>query len=194
MPKNKKISRGNMLSVRTLVCCAMMVAVSVVLARLMSIIPDESSRFSIEAVPIFISGILFGPFAGAIVGFTSDLVGCMFSPFGYNPALCLPPVICGLCGGIFRKFIFKKTNVFRIAVAFLPYILLACILWQSFALSLFYGGDAKEAFFVAKLGTRSIQFGIIFVLDVVLVWLLYKSKLFSSLKLWPPSDLILKEE
>lgn len=183
---NKK---SNAFSVRTLVCCAMMIAVSVVLARLMSIIPDESSRFSIEAVPIFISGMLFGPLAGALVGFTSDLIGCLFSPFPYNPLLCFPPVICGLCAGIFRRYLAKKTSVFRIALAFLPYIVFACILLQSFMLALVYGGDAFLAFFTAKLISRSVQFAVVYVIDVALVWLLHKSKLFVAVKVWPPKDI-----
>ncbi len=182
MPELKKKS---LFSLRTMVCCAMMVAIAVILARLMSVVPDESSRFSLESVPIFISGMLFGPLAGGLVGFTSDLIGCLFSPFGYNPLFCLPPVVCGVCAGLFRKYLFKKTNVLRIALAFLPYILFACILWQSFMLVLVYGGDAKTAFFLTKLATRSVQYGITYVIDVVLVWILYRSKVFTAAKLWP---------
>ncbi|MBO7216028.1 MAG: folate family ECF transporter S component [Clostridia bacterium] len=181
MPKTKK---STLFSLRTMVCCAMMIAIAVVMARLMSIVPEESSRFSLEAVPIFVSGMLFGPVAGAAVGFLSDLIGCLFSPFGYNPLFCLPPVICGLTAGLFRRYLVKKTSVFRIAVAYLPYILLACILWQSFALALVYGGEAKTAYFLTKLATRSVQYGITYVIDVILVWILYKSKVFTAAKLW----------
>ncbi len=188
MPESnkKKTKNGSFLSVRSLVCCAMMVAVAVVLARLMSVVPDESSRFSIESIPIFISGMLFGPIAGAVVGFTSDLIGCLMSPFGYNPLLCLPPVLCGLFAGLFQKFLVKKFSIPRISLAFLPYILFGCILWQSLALALVYGGDAKLAFFLAKLGTRSIQYAVTFIIDVTAVWLLFKSKVFTAAKLWPP--------
>ena len=49
-----------------------------------------------------------------------------------------------------------------------------------------YGGDAKTAFFLTKLATRSVQFGVTFVIDVLVVWLLYKSKVFTAVKLWPP--------
>lgn len=191
MPENNKkktkIKNGSFLSVRALVCCAMMVAVAVVLARLMSVVPDETSRFSIESIPIFISGMLFGPIAGAIVGFISDLIGCLMSPFGYNPLLCLRPVLCGLLAGLFQKFLVKKFSIPRLSLAFLPYILFGCILWQSLALALVYGGDAKLAFFLAKLGTRSIQYAITYIIDVTAVWLLFKSKVFTAAKLWPPA-------
>lgn len=191
--KKTKFKNGSFLSLRALVCCAMMVAVAVVLARLMSVVPDESSRFSIESIPIFISGMLFGPIAGGIVGFISDLIGCLLSPFGYNPLLCLPPVLCGLFAGLFQKFLVKKFSIPRLSLAFLPYILFACIIWQSLALALVYGGDAKIAFFFAKLGTRSIQFCITYIIDVTAVWLLFKSKVFTAAKLWPPADTSVKQ-
>ena len=49
------------MSVRVLAGCALLTALSVVLSRLMSLIPNELTRFSIEAVPLFIAGLLFGP-------------------------------------------------------------------------------------------------------------------------------------
>ena len=79
-----------------------------------------------------------------------------------------------------------KTNVWTIALSFLPAITLGSILWQSFALAFVYGGDAKTAFFLTKLAARSVQFGVTFIIDVLLVWLLYKSKVFTAAKLWPP--------
>ena len=80
-------------NVRTLVSCALLAAVSVVLARFIVPMPNETTRFSIEAVPIFLAGMLFGPLPGALVGFAADFVGCLFSGYGYNPLFCLPPCI-----------------------------------------------------------------------------------------------------
>ena len=77
-------------------------------------------------------------------------------------------------------------NIGRIALAFLPAIVFGSILWQSFALAKVYGGDAFEAFFLTKLAARSIQFVVTFVLDTLIVWLLYRSKVFTATKLWPP--------
>ena len=55
--------------------CALLTALSVVLARLLTVIPSEVSRFSLEAVPIILSGLLFGAVPGALVGFAADLIG-----------------------------------------------------------------------------------------------------------------------
>lgn len=174
-------------NVRTLVSCALLAAVAVVLARLIIPMPSVDTRFSIEAVPIFLAGMLFGPLPGMIVGFVEDLVGCLFSGYGYNPLFCIPPILYGLCGGLFRPMLAKDVKLWKIALAFLPAVLFGSIGYQSFALAKVY--NMKGAFmpsFVYQLTKRSIQFGITYVLDVLLVWLLYKSKVLTAAKVWPP--------
>ena len=54
-------------NVRILATSALLAAISVVLARLIIPMPNETTRFSLEAVPIFIAGMLFGPIPGALV-------------------------------------------------------------------------------------------------------------------------------
>ena len=161
-------------NVRILATSALLAAISVVLARLIIPMPNEATRFSLEAVPIFIAGMLFGPIPGALVGFVADFVGCLFSGYGYNPMFCIPPILYGLCAGLFRPMLVKKVNIGRIALAFLPAITLGSVLWQSMALALVYGGDAKQAFFLAKLVSRSIQFALTGTVDTLIVWLLLR--------------------
>lgn len=200
MHKNQSTTLGmqakpqGLKNVRTLVSCALLAAVSVVLARFLIPMPNVTTRFSIEAVPIFLAGMLFGPLPGALVGFCADMVGALFSGYGYNPIFCLPPILYGVSAGLFRPMLAKKVNVARIALAFLPAVALGSILWQSFALAYVYGGDAVHSFFLTQLGKRSIQFAITFVLDVLIVWLLYKSKVFTAVKLWPPVSASSKTE
>ena len=174
------------MTTKALAYCALLAALSVVLARLIIPMPNVTTRFSIEAVPIYLAGMLFGPLPGALVGFVADFVGCLFSGYGYNPMFCIPPILYGLSAGLFRPMLVKKVNIGRIALAFLPAITLGSVLWQSFALAKVYGGDAFEAFFLTKLAARSIQFAVTFVLDTLIVWLLYRSKVFTATKLWPP--------
>ena len=181
---SKNTSHGAM-NTRVLAVCALLAAISVVLARLIIPMPNESTRFSIEAVPMFIAGMLFGPIPGALVGFTADLVGCLFSGYGYNPLFCVPPILYGLCAGLFRPLLLKKTNLLTIALGFLPAVVFGSILYQSWSLAFVYGGDAFEVYFLAKLAARSIQFAVTFVLDVLIVWLLYRSKVFTATHLWP---------
>ena len=61
-------------SVRSIAICALLTALSVILARLLIPMPNETTRFSIEAVPIFIAGMLFGPLPGALTGFAAGVM------------------------------------------------------------------------------------------------------------------------
>lgn len=88
-----------------LTVCALLTALSVVLARVLTLIPAETTRISLEAVPIVLSGLLFGSIPGAVVGFAADLIGCLFSPFGYNPIFCVPPILYGLLAGAVRRYV-----------------------------------------------------------------------------------------
>ena len=147
-------------STYSLTVCALLTAMSVVLARVLTLIPAETTRISLEALPIVLAGLLCGPIPGALVGFAADLIGCLFSPFGYNPIFCLPPILYGLLAGLVRRYVLEKSTLPRTALAFFPAALLGSVLWQSMALALVYGGEAKEAFFLAKLVSRGIQFAL----------------------------------
>ena len=59
-------------------------------------------------------------------------------------------------------------------LAFFPAAIVGSVLWQSMALALVYGGDAKQAFFLAKLVSRSIQFALTGTVDTLIVWLLLR--------------------
>jgi len=173
------------LSTKNLAYCALLAALSVVLARLIIPMPDESTRFSIEAVPIYMAGMLFGPLAGGLVGFVADFVGCMFSGYGYNPLFCIPPILYGVFGGVFRYYLARKVTVPRLIVGFLPPIILGSILYQSVALAYVYYSATFMEGLILKLSTRSIQFAITMVIDAVVIYLLFKSRLFERLGIWP---------
>ena len=162
-----------------LTVCALLTALSVILARLLTIIPSEISRFSLEAVPILLAGLLCGPVPGAAVGFAADFIGCLFSPFGYNPIFCLPPILYGLWAGLLRGYVWTKPTVWRVALAVFPAALCGSVLWQSAALALVYGGEAKLAFFLTRLASRSIQFAVTGVIDTAAVWLLLRRNALS---------------
>lgn len=182
----KQTSKRGM-TTQTLAYCALLAALSVVLARLIIPMPNVSTRFSIEAVPIFLSGMLFGPTAGGLVGFCADFVGCLFSGYGYNPLFCVPPILYGICGGLFRYYLGKGVTISRLAVSFLPPVVLGSILWQSSALSFVYNSKGSfGASLIYFLSTRSIQFAITLVLDVLVIYLLFRANLFERMGIWPP--------
>ena len=63
--------------------------------------------------------------------------------------------------------------------------MLGSSLYQSGSLALIYGGESKTAFFLAKLASRSVQFAVTGVLDVLLVWALCRSRVFTAAGVWP---------
>ena len=185
--------RKKNMTTRALAYCALLMALSVVFARLIVPMPNEFTRFSIEAVPIYISGLLFGPMAGGFVGFGADLIGCLFSGYGYNPAFCIPPILYGVAAGLFRRFVVSRKddniNIVRLIIAFLVPIVLGSILYQSTMLSLFYTRDEGfRATFAFFLTSRSIQFAVTAVIDVLLIFLLFRTGMFKRLNVWPPKS------
>lgn len=176
------MSKHNEASPKTLACCALLAALSVVLARLFGLMPNEYSRFSIEAVPVILAGLLFGPMAGGSVGFVSDLIGCLFSGYSYNPLFCVPPILYGVCAGLLGRFVMRRPFFSRVLLAVLPAAVIGSILWQSFALTYVYAIDG--AFWqnlLLRLGTRSIQFAVTAPVDALLVFLLLKTKAIGEL-------------
>lgn len=180
MPEKECIGKRTVVfDTYALTVCALLTALSVVLARLLTVIPSEVSRFSLEAVPILLAGLLFGPVPGAAVGFAADFIGCLFSPYGYNPIFCLPPILYGLWAGLLRGFVWQKPTVWRVALAVFPAALCGSVLWQSAALALVYGGEAKLPFFLTRLAARSVQFAFTGAVDTVTVWLLARRNALS---------------
>jgi ECF transporter S component (folate family) len=179
--KKLKTTHRQRMATRTLASCALLAALSVVLARLIVPMPNAFTRFSIEAVPIFLAGMLFGPLAGGMVGFSADLVGCLFSGFGYNPIFCVPPILYGVFAGLCRPLLAKKISVLNLLAAIAPAVVFGSVLYQSWALG-YVSGKGFLFFFT----TRSVQFAITMVVDVLILNLLFRGKLFQHIGVWPP--------
>lgn len=183
----QKNDQKRAMSTRTLAYCALLAAVSVVLARMVIPMPNVSTRFSIEAVPIFLAGMLFGPGAGGLVGFCADFVGCLFSGYGYNPLFSLPPILYGVFGGVFQNYLGNKVSVLRLILAFVPPVVGGSVLWQSAALSYVYNSKGSfGASMLFFLSTRSVQFAVTMALDVLIIYLLLRSRIFERMGIWPP--------
>jgi len=113
------------------------------------------------------------------VGFAADFIGCLFSPFGYNPIFCLPPILYGLWAGLVRRYVWRRPTLWRAALAVFPAAVCGSVLWQSMALALVYGGAAKWPYFLTRLAARSVQFAITGCIDALLVWLLMRRNALS---------------
>jgi ECF transporter S component (folate family) len=87
---------------RTVVLGGLLVAVSVVLTRFLSLmIPLGGAgaiRLGLGPVPIMLAGIFAGPFTGATVGLVADLVGFTINPMGgpFIPELTVVSALYGV--------------------------------------------------------------------------------------------------
>ena len=181
------------ISTKALAYCAMLTALSVVFARLIGLMPNESMRFSIEAVPIFIAGMLFGPLAGGLVGFSADFVGCLFSGYGYNPLFCIPPILYGVMAGLFRYRVAGGKRLFWLIVSFLFAAFIGSVGYQSWALAFTYYYDPSvegslQQGLIYFLSTRAVQFAVTAAIDISIIYLLLQLRVFDRMRLWPPKE------
>ncbi len=175
----------NKIAVKAIACCAMLAAISIVMARMLCFATPDGVRWSLDKFPLFLAGMLFGPVMGALTGFTADFLGSLMQ-FGFNPLLCLPAILYGLFGGLFRRYLLNKPSLLRLVVSYLCPIVFGSILYQSYMLAyLYFDGGLLEGL-AYYLGTRTVQFSIMLVAEVALIYTLIKLKLFTRLGLWQP--------
>ena len=175
----------SLITVRAIACCALLAALSIVMARLLSFATPDGVRWSLDKFPLFLAGMLFGPVMGAMTGFVADTIGSLMQ-FGFNPFFCPPPILYGLFGGLFRLFLAKKCSMLRLGFSYLFPIVLGSILYQSCALSAFYFDGTFFAGLLYYLGTRTFQFSIMLVAEVFILFTLMKLNVFTRIGLWPP--------
>ena len=179
------MQRKNTMAARTLACCALLAAISIVMARLLCYAQPGGARWSLDKFPLFLAGLLFGPLAGGLTGFVADFTGSLMQ-FGFNPIFCPPAILYGVCGGLLRYFVVKKPLALRLTLAYLIPVALGSILYQSAALAWVYGEGNFKAMFYTHLISRSIQFVIVLVMEVLIMYLLIQTKIFTRMGLWPP--------
>ena len=81
---------------------AVLIAMSFVFTRFLSINIGSTIRIGFGRFPIMLSGIYYGPFAGFIVGAFADFLGAIIFT-GWNPALSVPAALSGLLPYLFIK-------------------------------------------------------------------------------------------
>ena len=174
----------NKFTAKAIAGCAMLAAISIVMARLLCFATPNGVRWSLDKFPLFLAGMLFGPVMGALTGFTADFLGSLMQ-FGFNPLLCLPAILYGLFGGLFRWYLLKKPSLLRLTLSYLCPVVFGSILYQSYMLAyLYFDGGLREGL-IYYLSTRGAQFSVVLVLEVAIIYTLMKLRVFARLGLWP---------
>lgn len=99
------------------VFAAMMVAVGILLPMAFHSIPRAGAIFAPMHLPVFVAGMICGPFYGALVGLLCPLLSCIFTGM---PAVAMLPnmLIELLCYSVFSALAFRliKTKYFILDV------------------------------------------------------------------------------
>ncbi len=114
------------INTRTLVQVSVLVAISIVLSRVGSIMITPQIKIGFGEVPIVIAGFLFGPFVGGLAGLVGDLTGFLVNSFGspWHPGFTISSAMWGVIPGLFGNYFKKKGSredmfsLKRVSIAF----------------------------------------------------------------------------
>ncbi len=147
MKKNtqkRKSSIGIFGTIKTMTMAAMLTAMSVVIGIFCKTLLNFGGglyRITFENLPILISGIMFGPVVGGIVGLATDIISYLLSPQMYpiNPIVTAGAFSVGLVSGFFSHYIFKKRGYMRIIISSALAHIVGSMIIKPIGLFQFYG-------------------------------------------------------
>ena len=124
-------------SVRTLTMLALLVAMSIVFSRVLSI-STGFVRFNLGSLPVLLAAVVFGPGAGFAVGAVADIIGGVLAATP-STLITLGAGAIGLVAGFaWQKLSSLSTNL-RLAASVLLGHFVGSMVITSLALRLFYG-------------------------------------------------------
>ena len=165
------------LSVRYITRSAMLVAMSVVIGIFCKSVLNFGGglfRITFENLPIIISGIFFGPAAGASVGLLSDIISYLLSGQSYplNAVVTVGAVSVGLVSGLVSRFAVRERGNLQIILSGALAHVVGSMIIKPIGLYQFYG--------MAVL-FRIPMYLVIAPIEILLICLLYKKSGFRRL-------------
>ena len=124
-------------SIRTLTMLALLTAMSIVFARVLTV-STGFLRFNLGALPTHLAAVWFGPLGGFAVGAVADLIGGTLSGYSVNPLITLGAGSVGLVSGLlFQKLSHLRLGL-RLQCSILAGHLVGSVVINSLALHIFY--------------------------------------------------------
>lgn len=160
-------------SLKITVALAMLSSISIICGKYLAIPGGEVMRFSLENMPIILSGMAFGPIEGIAVGAVADLVGCIMVGYTINPLVTLGAAAIGAISGLLpmlmRKVSIKPLISTSLTVAAAH--LVGSVIIKTVGLAAYYSMP-----FGILLLWRLLNYLIVGTLDGLIVHLLLSSK------------------
>lgn len=125
-------------SARGLTLSALFIALSIVLGKYLAFTMGPF-RVSFENLTVLLSGILFGPLGGLVVGAAADLVGCLLVGYAINPVVTLGAACVGACCGLGWQLFHRLHPTVRLALSVLLGHGIGSMLIKSIGLHLYFG-------------------------------------------------------
>ena len=126
------------LSVRTLTMLALLTAMSIIFARVLTV-STGFLRFNLGALPTHLAAVWFGPAGGFAVGAVADLIGGTLSGYSINPLITLGAGSVGLVSGLLFQKLSSLRLGLRLQISILAGHLMGSVVINSLALHIFYG-------------------------------------------------------
>lgn len=168
------MKKSNVFNTKVLIRAGLLVAISIVLTRFLSIMVTPQIRLGFGDVPKMLSGFLFGPIVGACVGAISDIVGVSLVPQGtIHLGFTLSSALCGFIPGLFKKYFLKKDEsnlTFVIVISCLVVTVFTQIGLNTLWLTQLFGKS-----FLILLPARSIKCLIEMIVNIFIIRVLYNS-------------------
>lgn len=108
------------LNTRILTSAGLLIAMSVLLTRFASfMVAGNAIRVTFGTIPIYVAGILFGPFVGGLVGGISDVLGYPLNPFAaaFNPIIFVAFVLRGVIPPLVFRVLGNNNRALQIKIA-----------------------------------------------------------------------------
>ena len=125
-------------SVRTLTLLALLIAMSIVFSRVLSI-STGFVRFNLGSLPVLLAAIFFGPGAGFVVGALADMIGGLLSGYAINPLITLGAGSIGLVAGYLWQKLPELRLGLRLQISVVAAHIVGSVINNSLALRIFYG-------------------------------------------------------
>lgn len=131
-------------SAKMLTLAAMLAAMSVVIGIFCKTLLNFGNglfRITFENVPIILSGILFGPIVGGLVGAVSDFVSYLLSSQAYPPnfIVTLGAICVGVMSGVASRYIVKERGTRQVILSGALAHIVGSMIIKPIGLYQFYG-------------------------------------------------------
>ena len=175
MQRNKTKNRA-FFSPRMLAVSAMLAAMSIVCGKYLAIPVGNVMRFSFENLPIILSGMMFGPVAGALTGVVADLFGCLLVGYTINPIVTLGAFFIGLTSGAICKLSSVKNDVLKIVLCVVLSHIVGSVVIKTFGLAAFYSFPVY-----VLMAWRALNYLIVAIAEILVLNLLAKNSFIKNL-------------